>query len=65
MLAKEKKSLRTEWFLLANSKKADFEWDTLAKFLLALVILIVIIVLVVMFKERLYNVFEALKGIFG
>ena len=47
------------------NNKGDFEWDNLAWFLFALIILIVVIVLIGLFKEKLYNVFEALRGIFN
>jgi len=50
---------------MIKKNKGSFEWDTIAKFLLALVILVVVIVLVVLFKEKLYNTFDALKGMFN
>ncbi len=45
--------------------KGSFEWETIAKYLIALVILLVLIVLVGMFKDKLLNAFESMKAVFG
>ena len=45
--------------------RGSFEWETLAKYLIALVILLVLIVLIGMFKDKLLNAFESLKAVFG
>ena len=47
------------------NKRGNIEWETIAKWLIALVILFVLIVLVGMFKDKLYAVFESLKSVFG
>ena len=46
-------------------RKGSFEWETIAKYLIALVILILVIVVIGLFKDKLYNMFESLKGVFG
>ena len=46
-------------------KKGSSEWETIAKYLIALVILILVIVVIGLFKDKLYNMFESLKGVFG
>ena len=46
-----------------KNKKGSFEWETIAKFLIALVILVILIVLANLFKEKLYDAFEAFKRI--
>ena len=46
-------------------KKGSFEWETIAKYLIALVVLILVIVIIGLFKDKLYNLLESLKGVFG
>lgn len=47
------------------NKKAAFEWETIAKYLIAFIILVILILLIGLFKERLLNALDALKAMFG
>jgi len=46
-------------------KKAAFEWETIAKYLIAFIILVVLVLLIGSFKDKLLNALEGLKGFFG
>jgi|TARA_Y100000310_G_C20398479_1_gene676260 hypothetical protein len=45
-------------------KKGEFNWETLAKFIIIVVVLVIVVYLIIIFKDRMVEVIEKVKDNF-
>lgn len=46
-------------------KKGDITWETIVKLIIILIILVILITLTFLFKNRLFDLFSAIKSTLG
>ena len=46
-------------------RKGAFEWETVAKYLIAFIVLVILVLLIGLFKDKMLNALEGAKALFG